>query len=879
MSGARTSEPPTPTNSDQKHLVYGEETAHKARSVLMQRLLRAFGPPLLFILLSAAFLWQPLATGRVFLPTDLSYKHDYVWRAHQDVPGASVAQNEMLSDVSDYYYPYTDYAISRLSAGQFPLWNPYILTGTPFFASTQPAVLDPINLLSYLAGPLDYWAWAAFLRLTLIGYAMYGFVRSLGRSIAGGVAAGTALMACGFVTVWLNYSVVSTFAWLPLMLWATTRMMQTGRVVWMAATAAAMGALLVAGHPETQFLSGLVWGLYGLFWVISGGPKSKVQSPNAELEREVAGKEPSAGRRLLMLAGASLLGVGLGAVQVLTFGEFLLGSSAIGERGGAAVPFDLGQMALRLAVTFFPNFGGNPTQENYWVPPFTNFNEQTDYLGLLTTSLAVLGVAVWARRDRHVLFFCRVRVVALLMEVRVPGNDWVRSLPIFNIGHGVRWAMVWSLCGAALSAYGVDAILAGSKFKVQSPKLFPVGGAVHTLTHHASRITPTAIHFRNVGLWFGGASAVALGFLLLMYLGLRDGYWDLAWQPIYSHEKVTRIFHPAQLTLYLPVLFLGVGALVLLAGWRGWLRRGGVVAMLILLLYSELWITGSRYNPVTPAQAVYPPTIVTDYLVQNLGHERIAGLENTLRPNVGMTFGLRDMRGYEDVVDQTHDSLYGSFGPALILTNEPDLRLTHDLQRLLNVAGVKYMLTLRKPRVDGDAKPYKSILQDDKVALYENLEVLPRAYVVYSSTVVASDFQAGTEALLAPANDPRLSVVLSGGGTALSGAGQNATTAPVTWLRDEPENVELAAELSAPGYLVLSDNYASGWEASVDGRPVPIVRANVTFRAVEVPQGSHTITFSYRPPLFYVGALVSGLSALIIFAIAVITLLTRRRVR
>src|SRR4051794_29656168 len=158
MSGARTSEPLSPINSDPIQPTRWAGAPQLERAAATRRLLGAFGPPLLFMLLSATFLWQPLVTGRVFLPTDLSYKHDYIWRAHQDVPGASVAQNEMLSDVSDYYYPYADYAIKRLGTGEFPLWNPLILTGTPFFASTQPAVLDPINLFSYLAGPLNYWA-------------------------------------------------------------------------------------------------------------------------------------------------------------------------------------------------------------------------------------------------------------------------------------------------------------------------------------------------------------------------------------------------------------------------------------------------------------------------------------------------------------------------------------------------------------------------------------------------------------------------------------------------------------------------------------------------------------------------------------------------
>src|SRR4051794_27245847 len=88
----------------------------------MRKVVPFVGPPLLFLLLSAAFLWQPILTGKVFLPTDLSYKYDYLWRAEASQYGAQTAQNSVLSDVADYYYPYADYAMSRMGTGHFPLW-------------------------------------------------------------------------------------------------------------------------------------------------------------------------------------------------------------------------------------------------------------------------------------------------------------------------------------------------------------------------------------------------------------------------------------------------------------------------------------------------------------------------------------------------------------------------------------------------------------------------------------------------------------------------------------------------------------------------------------------------------------------------------------
>ena len=62
--------------------------------------------------------------------------------------------------------------------------------------------------------------------------------------------------------------------------------------------------------------------------------------------------------------------------------------------------------------------------------------------------------------------------------------------------------------------------------------------------------------------------------------------------------------------------------------------------------------------------------------------------------------------------------------------------------------------------------------------------------------------------------------------------------------------VIVRAESDAAGFLVLSDNYYSGWKASIDGRETKIYRANYTFRAVWVSKGDHTVRFFYEPASF-----------------------------
>jgi len=70
---------------------------------------------------------------------------------------------------------------------------------------------------------------------------------------------------------------------------------------------------------------------------------------------------------------------------------------------------------------------------------------------------------------------------------------------------------------------------------------------------------------------------------------------------------------------------------------------------------------------------------------------------------------------------------------------------------------------------------------------------------------------------------------------------------PVTLLEASPETLGLRFEAPAAGWLVVTDRYAPGWRATVDGQPAPVHKAAFLFRAVAVGPGSHDVRFEYRP--------------------------------
>ena len=66
---------------------------------------------------------------------------------------------------------------------------------------------------------------------------------------------------------------------------------------------------------------------------------------------------------------------------------------------------------------------------------------------------------------------------------------------------------------------------------------------------------------------------------------------------------------------------------------------------------------------------------------------------------------------------------------------------------------------------------------------------------------------------------------------------------------------------------MVTRSWDPGWKAAVDGEEVPLVRADLAFMGVSVPQGEHRVTLTYRPVSFRAGALISALSLIVLLGL------------
>ena len=79
-----------------------------------------------------------------------------------------------------------------------------------------------------------------------------------------------------------------------------------------------------------------------------------------------------------------------------------------------------------------------------------------------------------------------------------------------------------------------------------------------------------------------------------------------------------------------------------------------------------------------------------------------------------------------------------------------------------------------------------------------------------------------------------------------------------------PNRVTMKTNQNEEGFLVLLDTYFPGWKVEVDGKLEQIFRANYFYRGVRLTPGSHRIEFSYEPVGLKTGAIISGVTFILL---------------
>ena len=156
---------------------------------------------------------------------------------------------------------------------------------------------------------------------------------------------------------------------------------------------------------------------------------------------------------------------------------------------------------------------------------------------------------------------------------------------------------------------------------------------------------------------------------------------------------------------------------------------------------------------------------------------------------------------------------------------------------------------------------------DGKIKIFESTDVLPRSYLV-TKYQVSESYDDIFNIISNPNFDFQNELILEENINEFpssASSSENLKNSQVSIIKYTPNFVELKTDYENPSILVLTDTFYPGWHAFVDEKETEIFRANGLVRAVFVPSGNHTVTFSFMPDSFVIGVVMSILSFLILF--------------
>jgi hypothetical protein len=325
----------------------------------------------------------------------------------------------------------------------------------------------------------------------------------------------------------------------------------------------------------------------------------------------------------------------------------------------------------------------------------------------------------------------------------------------------------------------------------------------------------------------------------------------------------------ASTVLYLPLVYVTLACLLLLALLYGpTSQRLLIVVAIFALLVVDQVAYSWNYNSLTDRTEVYPETPGIKFLKDDPSVFRVASMPQFLLNGMS-PFDIEDVGGYASFFPRR----YGELIELSANTNETDLSNIHLKQwysfsslasPILSMLNTKYFL----------APPGAMLSQDETLRLvyqgemdiYENKQVMARAYFVPQAIHVASREEAYEAVASFSHDDFRQTVILEAPGIGKKPAELDISSGEglISELKYRPNEITLSADVPHEGYLVVTTNFHADWKVNLETeqgtRVISPLLANYSSMAIPLEAGKQSIRFSFHSDWQMMSIAISALT-------------------
>jgi hypothetical protein len=712
-----------------------------------------------------------------------------------------VGQIVFHRDSALWLFPARWFVRHALLSGQSPLWNPYQGLGFPLLADPQYALFYPPNWLFLLVPEglvAHLTSWLGLAHLVWGGLGMALLTRRLGACSVGAMVAGLSWAISGHTTsAWLIGTLLLGHAWIP---WVAYGFLGLARKEGRAPLIGAVWPLALSLLAGEIFVSAMALVFAGV--VVLAGTK-EIQPTR------------SMGVTAARAAAAGFIALAIAAVAWLP--PLLMVGTTDRARSFDRVSAEIySHHPLRILEMVAPGALGSPMDAypaGQWIGEPTAGGAPllfSSYLGVATLGLVLLGL----RRRRLQLVLSGAALLALVLAFGkyTPMHHVWRTIffPFAHMHSPEKYVVLVVAALAPLAGLGASRLLAVED-KPNLWRLLVLGGALAALALTAQWILPAALisDARTAGL----RGLLTLALLLALILLLR---------------RSPRLVGLGLMALV--ALDLGILANRLTGfGSAGLLTDAPPAASAILDDHGR--------DPALPRvfrEADLDQSLVSEGPTPTWQRSQEHALA-TLTPNTLNVFGLGVLPGYEAAI------------PKLLAQLAP--KTFEDMERMLRMLSVRYALVTDAAAAEMGKTTTTTTLARPlpKVSLLRLDRALPRVYLPSHTQILSP-----TAVALRLSDDPVISgqdvLLLTAEAAGLTPS--NDEKGPHKCTLETFENTHVVAQCStpSPNVAVFVEQWDRGWSATVDGKPAPILRANLLARAVPLTAGSHRIELQYHTP-------------------------------